>query len=1017
MRGGLRYLPVPRRGRRRLAVVGLGLVAAMSLVWQQQATLATYTDAEYAGASFDAARLTAITPTLNASASKVRADWSGDEPTRKWAVPQYRLDSSATGSGAGTNRYTGPALDYTYDDGGAQPGPRPLTFTAVAAGTTHACGIAQGEVYCWGTSGSGALGGASSPARAPQRVTGLPGTATMVDAGTDFSCALVGGDVYCWGANGSGQLGNNSTTASPVPQPQRVQGLAGTVTSLSAGATHACAVAGGTAYCWGSDANGRLGDGASIANRTTAASLATSGALSGRTVASISAGAAHTCAVADGRAFCWGSNGSSRLGSGLAGDQAVPVAVDVSGHLMGRAVLAVSAGDTHTCAIADDRVYCWGANDASQLGNGSTTPAPAPTPATSGWGDSVDPVAVTSGAAHSCVLTETGRVYCWGSMFAASPTAVTGLGTGNTATAISIGRNFACAAVAGAPAACVGENLAYQLGNGTTTSVMTFTNVSLTGPACPEGSVRMSTGTCSLVEDTTYFFKLGYSIGTWTAPDSEWTSTRTTTRAGRTPTGAAVSNGIKLEWEAAPERGQAYAEYTIERRRTSDAPAQMVAVTGDLTWTDRGGLAPTREFTRVSAGGAHTCGIVGQTLYCWGSNDLGQLGVGDTTQRTTPTRVGGALDGLAVTAVSAGQGHTCAIAGGDLYCWGNNLNGQLGIGSTGGNRQVPQRILTNVGSVSAGASHTCAVSAGVVSCWGLNGSGQLGLGNATTRNTPQTVLNTRYCDFWCQIFGGSGTPVFTNGSASEVAAGDAHTCVVSDGSAYCWGAGGNGRLGNGGTAASDEAVKVSDGAMGNSGLTAVTAGGLHTCALRAGAAYCWGGDGSGQLGSTATTTRATTPVAVAAPATAGVTDISAGTSGTCAVVATRAYCWGSDSAGQLGNGSAGASATPTAVMATGALENTNVTAVAAGDTHACAVAGGAAYCSGSGANGRLGTRTTTDSTVPVGVVADARCAGGAVALGNGTCSLATGSSYQYRVTFTLDGRIQRTGNWETVTAG
>jgi alpha-tubulin suppressor-like RCC1 family protein len=146
------------------------------------------------------------------------------------------------------------------------------------------------------------------------------------------------------------------------------------------------------------------------------------------------------------------------------------------------------------------------------------------------------------------------------------------------------------------------------------------------------------------------------------------------------------------------------------------------------------------DWTTVSVGYQHTCGIhQGGRLWCWGDNGTSQLGGSSATQESKPVQVGDTADWVAV---SAGQGHTCAIkADGSLWCWGDNSKGELGDGSLV-NRPLPTQVTEPAGSwykVAAGASHTCGVqSAGSLWCWGDNSKGQLG--NGSTVNRPRPVL-------------------------------------------------------------------------------------------------------------------------------------------------------------------------------------------------------------------------------------------------------------------------------------
>ena len=149
-----------------------------------------------------------------------------------------------------------------------------------------------------------------------------PGSVTDVARGSDHACAIVSGQLYCWGAStGVGELGTGVTIVNehtPVPVGATGVMASKTVTDISLQSSYSCAVASGEAFCWGSNTNGRLGDN-STTQRNAPVAVNTSGVLSGRTVTAIETGNnAHTCAVADGLAFCWGSNINGRLGNGEA---------------------------------------------------------------------------------------------------------------------------------------------------------------------------------------------------------------------------------------------------------------------------------------------------------------------------------------------------------------------------------------------------------------------------------------------------------------------------------------------------------------------------------------------------------------------------------------------------------------------------------------------------------------------------------------------------------------------------
>jgi alpha-tubulin suppressor-like RCC1 family protein len=187
---------------------------------------------------------------------------------------------------------------------------------------------------------------------------------------------------------------------------------------------------------------------------------------------------------------------------------------------------------------------------------------------------------------------------------------------------------------------------------------------------------------------------------------------------------------------------------------------------------------PLNGVVDVDAGDEFTCAVrYTGTVYCWGVNANGQLGTGNRTQALSPVKTLGFRRALLV---SSGTESSCAIiAGGAVYCWGANSNGQLGNGATRDNSR-PQRVraLTGVRQVSVGGFHACALISGRTFCWGDNKFGQLGDGTTTDRHTPVPIANLTKVDY--------------------IAAGQLHSLAVrSTGSAWGWGENGFGQLGDG----------------------------------------------------------------------------------------------------------------------------------------------------------------------------------------------------------------------------
>ena len=284
-------------------------------------------------------------------------------------------------------------------------------------------------------------------------------------------------------------------------------------------------------------------------------------------------------------------------------------------------------------------------------------------------------------------------------------------------------------------------------------------------------------------------------------------------------------------------------------------------------------------------------GMAWQPVYIWVHESEDLLIFADSS--------GGWKSVLSVSAghrIFAGRQHTCSVNNlGEARCWGANTSGQLGDGTTTNVSSIPATALSisgrQVKTMALGGNFTCALlDNNDVKCWGANGMGQLGLNDTTQRiNPPNSSIN----------FG-------TGRSARAITAGDAHACAILDDlSLRCWGAGANGRLGNGTSTNqfTPSTVNLGAGVQGKS----VKAGNAHTCAiLMDNSVKCWGSGSFGQLGNGMTTDLMAPPGGSiqSGGTTLTVKALALGSQHSCAIaISGSVVCWGNHASGQLGIGS------------------------------------------------------------------------------------------------------------------
>lgn len=708
----------------------------------------------------------------------------------------------------------GPVGHALIPDGGAP---------VIAAGSRHTCVIDDaGEVLCFGSNNDHTLGGTHDRSyAAPTRVRRTStARVTTIAASNRMTCARdTSGTLECWG-DGSPRFPTEWTS---------------NVTEASVTRDIACVVRGAAVSCV---------DGRDV--RTSPL-----GADAGPAPRNLSCGTDHCCALVGTSVYCWGGNNVGQISAACAGG-ACPTAVSVS---VGGSAVSVSAGYYHSCAVVGSSVRCWGANNRGQLGNGTTADSSTPVIASV-----ANATQVSAGQRHTCAITASGELYCWGDdtwgqlgapppgdratqWLQRTPQAVRGFGTGAglvRAVTVAAGETHTCVIDHEGRLWCFGRMDDGQLGPADAASPPRLSLAS--------GVTHVATGdrhTCVVQAGAVRC-------------------------AGHGQLGALGQDPPSRAWFDYAEQQE------FERADFSYAIPSLTA-------------------TSVAAGWAFSCAVTTHalaTVQCWGFNESGALGSGALDMvRTTPADVlymTGASLGNA-TSVSAGYRRACALTTAGPYCWGeSSAERPLGVVATEGvsaamivrtaDGTTPFRPVT---SVATSRSAVCATTDGGVSCWG-EGSAEAPLGTAGSGSVawPSPV----------------SVPSVAGGYFAAVT-GWGHACAASSSSVLCWGRNDRRQVSNTGFAVTvPTAIDLPAGVT----VRALAAGASHACAaLSGGRVFCWGDNGFGQVSGVATSA-ASGPVAVLSGH-GEITQLSLGAQQSCARTDAGAlWCWGRAVDGALG---------------------------------------------------------------------------------------------------------------------
>ncbi len=685
-------------------------------------------------------------------------------------------DLSAGGDGKAT------VLDYSIEKILEQ-------LTSSKFNSSQQCVIISGTIYCKGKNQDGQLGVGDNIDRTkftPIDVTNIPNIDRKFNAvalGLYSACAVSeSGKVYCWGWNYFGQLGDGTNIDKNKPVAVYTSSLGNIkFTSISLGAKHACAIGNdGKTYCWGINTSGQLGDGTN-ANKTIPVAVNTS-----VTFNSISLGEDHACGIdTTGVVYCWGSNSGGALGIGSTlSSKNLPTAIKASTPPFNH----ISSGKAYTCGtITNGQVYCWGFNLFGQVGNGHISPYETKPVLlnTSNIGN-VYFTNIFTGYAHTCAMSTTNKIYCWG-------VGATGqLGTGDLAIAAPLPTSLDTSSI----------------GNNIQISSLSLSNVE----------------TCMITAPFNKIYCIGWVITPQVAPALKNFKSIASNKAHS----CGIGNDNKVYCWGDNSAGQ-----LGDGTNTNHSAPTLINTNG----------IGVDQFTSIYVGSFHSCAIVvnGNT-YCWGANAKGQIGNGENKDsQTTPARV--ATDQHFIS-MSLGRQHSCAISASNYaYCWGLNDVGELGIGDyREPNMPFPIRTSLQFKMIAAGWGHTCAITlaGNQVFCWGSNYFYESGSGHPEGRDV---VL-------WPFLVNGSSfnneqlISISANGNLSHLTLVAGHTCVVTaSGRVFCWGDNASKQLGNGTNQGGEFPIPIDTRYIGSVQFTKVLSGQYHNCGIsNTNKIYCWGSD-------------------------------------------------------------------------------------------------------------------------------------------------------------------------------
>ncbi|AZB10810.1 T9SS C-terminal target domain-containing protein [Chryseobacterium sp. G0162] len=789
----------------------------------------------------------------------------------------------------------------------------------LSVGYYFSAGIkADGTLWTWGSNQYGQLGDGTTIGRTAPMQIGTANNWSKVVTGDSFTVALkTDGTLWAWGSNFWGQLGDGTTIDKLSP----IQiGTATNWKSISAGSSSANMVAlktDGTLWAWGNNQYGQLGDGTTIGrNVPTKIGTATNWV-------TIGSGDVFTFAIkSNGTLWAWGYNANGQLGDGTTTNRNVPTQIGTGTNWK-----TVDGGNTHTAAVkTDGTLWAWGSNYNGKLGDGTTTNRVIPTQI----GTAANWLNVSLGSYFTVATRTDGTLWAWGNNFFGvlgngtnvSTDATSPVQVGSSSDNVSVSAGFYHVLVKntdGVMKAC-GLNGDGQLGDGTNINKNTYTSISCSLNCAPP--VQFSTTNITASSAT-----INWTAST-PAPNSGYLYLYSTHSPIGGVQGATSSKTVDLTnllpdttyyWWVASNCGSSQGNWTL------GGSFKTLPTTVTNCWKS------------VAIGNLHSLGIkTDGTLWSWGYNSYGQLGDGTVSNRNTPKQIGTATDWVSIT---TGENYSLALkSNGTLWAWGKNTNGQIGDGTTN-SKTTPTQIgtATDWVGMTAGDGHTLALkSNGTLWAWGSNSYGQLGDGTTINKNIPIQVGSATD---WRSVESGRGSTL----------------AIKTNGTLWTWGSNFSAELGDGTTNHRSTPMQIGT----DTNWSSVDGGSSHSLGIKTdGTIWGWGANNSGQLGDGSTIYKfVPTQIGVSS----NWSSINAGQGGSSVALKTDGtlWVWGSNSSGELGDGTTITQYTP---MLMGNPTNRKVIAIGMNNI---AVIGTDGFLTISGSNqmGQIGDGTYTHKKI------------------------------------------------------